>query len=280
MLQSPGGMSVNKATGEGSTTASTPTADPPTAGQRPGLARRWFNNLVELVVILAIALGVSAGVRGFVGEVFIIPSGSMENTLLVGDRVFVSKVSTFHRGDIVVFQDPGDWLSETPQPVTGARKALQVVGVLPNTSTNFLIKRVIGLPGDHVTCCTREGRMSVNGVALHEEAYLYSEGGVQVAPAAVKFSVVVPAGRIFVMGDHRNASGDSRCHLADISTDGQVEGMNAFVPEADIVGPAVAIISPLNRITRLTVPSTFADIPASSGSPPTEPTITPRGVGC
>lgn len=249
-------------------------------GARPGPVRRFLNTVVELILIVAIALGISAGVRAFLGEMFVIPSGSMENTLDVHDRIFVSKVSSFHRGDIVVFADPGGWLPEVAQPPVGVHKVLEMIGLLPNTSTNYLVKRVIGMPGDTVACCDVEGRITVNGVALDETSYLYSEGGTQVAPATVRFKVVVPAGRIFVMGDHRNASGDSRCHLADISNDGSPQGMNAFVPESDVVGPAVAIVAPLNRIRHFTVPETFSRVPAASGSPPTQPVIEPRNVGC
>ena len=261
-----------------------PTADGPSGGpaasHRPSAGRRVFNAAVEIVIIFVGALIISAALRAWVGQMFIIPSGSMENTLKINDRVAVSKLTDFKRGDIVVFTDPGNWLQMPPEARTGYKKVLEDVGLLPSTATNHLIKRVIGLPGDDVKCCDVQGRITVNGVALDESSYLYSSNGVQVQPAAVPFEVVVPAGRIFVLGDHRNASGDSRCHLADISNDGQPQGADAFVPISDVVGPAVAIVAPLDRIRLLTVPKTFKNIPDPTGPPPAQATIIPKGVGC
>ncbi len=248
--------------------------------RRPSFAHRLARGALEVLIIFVGALLISSALRTWVGQMFIIPSGSMENTLKINDRVVVSKFTQFKRGDIVVFVDPGNWLETPPEARTGYKKLLEDIGLLPSTATNHLIKRVIGLPGDDVKCCDVQGRITVNGVPLNESSYLYSSGGVQVAPATVPFEVVVPAGRIFVMGDHRNASGDSRCHLADISNNGQPQGMNAFVPISDVVGPAVAIVAPLDRIRLLTQPSTFKDIPNPTRPPPAEPTIIPKGVGC
>lgn len=248
--------------------------------------RRLLGGLGELVFVVVGALIISAVLRSFVAQMFIIPSGSMMNTLLVNDRVLVSKVSTFHRGDIVVFTDPGGWLTgDQGTPRTGVKKVLEQVGLLPSTSNNHLIKRVIGLPGDEVKCCDAQGRLTVNGVALDESAYLYVDPatGVQVKPASVPFDVVVPADHIWVMGDHRNESYDSRCHLQDVTTSGGPPGSNAFVPESDVVGPAIAIAAPLDRFKRLTVPATFKDIPAPSGSPPAQGVIkspAPTGAVC
>ena len=119
----------------------------------------------------------------------------------------------------------------------------------------------------------------MNGTALDETAYLYTDpGGTQVAPSEVRFSVVVPRGRIFVMGDHRDDSADSRCHLADPSDQGQ--GQTAFVPESDVVGPAVALVSPFDRAKRLRTPATFADVPAPERPAPERGRIEPAGVTC
>ncbi len=253
---------------------------PRRAAPHRSVGHRIASGALEVLIIFLGALLISAALRTWVGQMFIIPSGSMENTLKINDRVVVSKFTQFKRGDIVVFTDPGNWLETPPQPRTGYKKVLEEIGLLPSTATNHLIKRVIGLPGDDVKCCDVQGRITVNGVPLNEKSYLYSSNGVTVAPAAVPFEVVVPAGRIFVLGDHRNASGDSRCHLADISTNGEPQGMNAFVPISDVVGPAVAIVAPLDRIRLLSQPSTFKDIPNPTRAPPKNPVIIPKGVGC
>lgn len=253
---------------------------PASAGRRVG---RWGR---ELVIVVVGALVVSSLLRMFVGQMFVIPSGSMENTLLVNDRVVAQKFDgfdgvQFSRGQIVVFADPGDprWLDE-PIPERGpVRRAMEFIGVVPSSATGYLIKRVIGMPGDTVVCCA-DGRVTVNGHALEEADYLYiDDNGDQVDPSDVTFRVVVPAGRIFVMGDHRDDSRDSRCHLDEPSAD-QPEGMNAFVPIGNVVGPAVAIASPLSRLRTLPVPSTFAGVPSSSSPAPTEPVIEPAGVHC
>lgn len=222
--------------------------------------------LVEASIIIIGALVISALLRSFVAQMFVIPSESMENTLMKQDRVLVSKVGGFQRGDVVVFADPSDWMPSTPQPNEGFAKVLEFVGLVPDSSKNFLIKRVIGLPGDEVECCDAQGRLMVNGVALDED-YLYTDpDGVQNSPSNFGFDVIVPAGRIFVMGDHRAASADSRCHLDDPSDAGA--GMAAFVPVANVVGPAVAILAPLDRFTTFSVPETFKAIPDATGSPP------------
>ena len=221
--------------------------------------RRLFSGIGEVAIILVGALLISTVLRGFVAQMFSIPSGSMENTLKVGDRVLVAKFGGFQRGDVVVFEDPAHWLSG-PQPEhTQMEQVLEVIGVLPNSSAGYLIKRVIGMPGDRVACCTAEGAVTVNGEALDESQYLYSENGVQVAPSTMSFDVIVPADHIFVLGDHRNASADSRCHLRD-TRDGGKAGSAAFVPKRKVVGAAVAVVAPLDRSSTYRVPETFAKI--------------------
>lgn len=230
-------------------------------------------------MVAVLALVISAVIRGLIGQVFVIPSGSMEDTLQVGDRVAVLKIGDVERGDVVVFKDPGGWLPPA-QKASTARKALEFIGLLPDTADQHLIKRLIGMPGDTVTCCDDLGRLQVNGVPLDETSYLEVDGGVQDEPALVEFKVVVPRDRIFVMGDNRNNSQDSRCHLADITTDGGPRGMTAFVPLDDVVGSAVAVVAPLDRFGRLVRPATFAAVPAAVGPGPELPSITPEGVGC
>lgn len=215
----------------------------------------------ELLVVVVGAVIVAALLRGFVGQMFIIPSGSMETTLQIGDRVAVEKLSTVKRGHVVVFEDPGGWLSgETGEERGRIGKALEFIGVLPDSGTGHLIKRVVGLPGDEVECCDDQGRILVNGQPLEEDSYLYSDEGQTVDPSLIEFDVVVPEGRMFVLGDHRDASRDSRCHLHDPGQ-GQ-EGMNAFVPLDLVVGHSMAVVWPLGNAHRLPIPDTFETIPA------------------
>ncbi|WP_375429782.1 signal peptidase I [uncultured Friedmanniella sp.] len=266
----------------GSSGAATDSSGSETAPAAPkGAAHHAVSFAKELLFVVLGAVVISSLLRAFVGQMFIIPSESMENTLLVKDRVVVQKITDIKRGEIVVFADPGGWLPEAP--VTAAKpldNVLEFIGV-PTTSTpGHLIKRVIGMPGDTVVCCDADGRLTVNGDALDETSYLYTNpDGTQVAPSVVRFRVVVPRGRIFVMGDHRDDSLDSRCHLSDFSAS-EPQGYVAFVPEDLVVGPAFAIAAPFDRNRRLTVPATFTSVPPPAAPAPDTPTISPAGVRC
>ena len=231
--------------------------------------------VLEIVLVLVCALVISAVVRTFLVEVYTVPSGSMENTLMNGDRIVAVEVGTFHRGDIVVFKDPGGWLageeatSEQPGPV---RNFFEKIRVLPDSKTDHLVKRVIGMPGDHVQCCDAQGQIMVNGYSLDERAYLHATDGVTDYPSQIQFNVWVPADTIFVMGDHRSDSYDSRYHLCDTST--TPAGLAAFVPISDVVGPVKAVLTPLKRIQSFDIPATFANVPAHpSGTPPADPVV-------
>jgi signal peptidase I len=228
----------------------------------------------EFAAVVVGAVIVASLLRGFVGQMFIIPSESMQNTLQVNDRVLVEKLSSIKRGQIVVFKDPGGWLTGPRAKERGPiGKAFQFIGILPDTSTEHLIKRVVGLPGDSVACCDASGRISVNDQPLEEESYLYTgPDGVQVKPSQIRFEVVVPAGRIFVLGDNRTHSRDSRCHLNDVQA-GTTKGASAFVPTDLVVGRAIAVVWPLGNARRLHTPATFEALPAGKVPAPTSPQI-------
>ncbi|MFL6101628.1 MAG: signal peptidase I, partial [Actinomycetales bacterium] len=210
--------------------------------------------LRETALVVGIALVLSLLIKTFLVQAFYIPSGSMENTLLRGDKVIVSKLTPgpfdLKRGDIVVFKDPGGWLDPTVQQqrgkVSGAvHDALTFIGLLPNDADDHLIKRVIGLPGDHVVCCDTKGKITVNGVPI-TEPYLYPGN----SPSDKDFSITVPAGKIWVMGDHREISRDSRFN------DPGGTGKDGSVPIDLVVGRAVLIVWPLDRAGWLGVPNT------------------------
>jgi signal peptidase I len=221
-------------------------------GQRSSSGWRFVRDL--LVIVLA-ALLVSFLVKTFLVRSFYIPSGSMKNTLQIDDRVIVNERAALHRGDVVVFRDPGGWLEagqsiegRTAQSRSALSKALSAVG-LGADGDDHLIKRIIGLPGDHVQCCNARGQMKVNGVPL-SEPYVRKQAGQ--AASGTPFEVTVPAGKLWVMGDNRYESGDSRFHQ-DLPSKG-------FVPEDDVVGRAVVITWPVERWAWLDdYPSVFAD---------------------
>lgn len=224
----------------------------------PGGGRSRKGCLRETVFVIVIALALSLGVKTFLVQSFYIPSSSMESTLLIDDRIIVNKmagsVADLHHGDVVVFVDPGGWLPPTYQPESGLQAAfsaiLRFVGILPQNAGEHLIKRVIGLPGDTVKCCTAEGQLTVNGVAI-TEPYLDPE----VRPSEVDFEVTVPENSLWVMGDNRQGSRDSRAHMGSPG--------GGFVPDASIEGRAAFIIFPFGRMAWLGgADSVFTEVPA------------------
>ncbi|MDR1711701.1 MAG: signal peptidase I [Propionibacteriaceae bacterium] len=217
----------------------------------------------EIAIVVIGALIASTLLRLFVIQLFEIPSGSMENLLQNNDRVAVLKLGGYSRGDVVVFSDSQEWMAAPAPDADPVHQVLWFVGLAPDESVGYLIKRVIGLPGDRVKCCDAEGRVTVNGVALDETSYLYVDPVTQeqVEPSISAFDVTVPEGRLFVLGDHRNSSADSRCHLGDPSETGP-PGIVGFVPQEDVVGRAVALVYPFSRFTGISHPASFDEIPA------------------
>jgi signal peptidase I len=200
--------------------------------------------LREFPILVIVALAVSLLIKTLLVQFFFIPSGSMENTLQVQDRVAVNKLpfisKDINRGDVVVFRDPANWL---PEPFSGGenrivakiKEGLVLVGVLPNPAKQYLVKRVIGVAGDRVICCSKSGKLTINGKQA-TEPYIYAGNKV----SEMDFNITVPEDKIWVMGDHRSASADSRYHQDDVN--------NGFVPVSRITGRAYAIIWPIKNI--------------------------------
>jgi signal peptidase I len=216
----------------------------------------------ELPILIVVALAIALVVKTFVVQPFFIPSSSMEDTLMIGDKVLVNKLVYHFRsiepGDIVVFNGVGSWNASPPashpsgDPVVRAYDATlrplfhSIAGLFgtPIGQTDY-IKRVIGVPGDRVKCCNAQGLVTVNGVPLHESSYLYPGA----AASDIRFSIVVPKGRLWVMGDNRAISYDSRLHQSDPG--------HGSVPENEVIGRAFVIVWPPSHWRIMSIPSTF-----------------------
>jgi signal peptidase I len=230
----------------------------PQTGRRRRRKQRSFWR--ELPILVAVALLLAVLIKTYAIQAFYIPSGSMENTLIVNDRVLVNKIvyhtRDIHRGDIVVFNGDGSWDPGTI-PVSGnifeqfGQGFASMFGF--GHPGDILIKRVIGIPGDHVACCDSEGRVTVNSVPLSEQSYLYPGS----APSLSRFNVQVPSGRLWVMGDNRFYSADSRDHQGDPG--------GGTIPVSAVIGRAFVIIWPPSRWSILPIPATFQQ-PALSNS--------------
>jgi signal peptidase I len=241
------------------------------AGSRSRKGRSFWR---EFPVLIVVALAIALVIKTFVVQAFYIPSSSMENTLDIGDKVLVNKLVYHFRsiqsGDVIVFDGDGSW---EPEPTSSGPSSDPVVRLYDATlsplfrsiaglfgtapgQTDF-IKRVIGVPGDKVACCNASGDVTVNGVALHEQSYLFPGN----PPSMQRFSITVPPGRLWVMGDHRSVSWDSRGHMQDPG--------GGTIPENMVIGRAFMIVWPPSRWRVLPIPSTFGQrgiAPASASA--------------
>jgi signal peptidase I len=273
MAQSETPQSKTQQSGQAGSVADQQTADdePDTEG-KSAQKRGGRSFLTEMVVLFVVALTIALLIKSFVVQPFFIPSSSMENTLLIGDKVLVNKL-VYHfrpiqRGDIIVFNGDDSWNPPTAaqagshNPV--ARAYDDTLGALfrniaglfgtPTDQVDY-IKRVIGLPGDRVACCNSRGQVTVNGVALSEKSYLFPDN----QPSEFPFNVTVPAGQLWVMGDHRIDSADSRLHdcgYRDPETCFPFD-KTGTIPENKVIGRAFLIVWPPSQFKVLSIPATF-----------------------
>jgi signal peptidase I len=232
--------------------------------QRKVKRKRRRSAVQEIPLLVGVAVLIALVLKTFLVQAFVIPSGSMEQTIRIGDRVLVDKLTPWfgakpQRGDVIVFHDPGGWLEgeQTPKKndpvvVKQVKEGLTFIGLLPSDNEKDLIKRVVGVGGDHVKCCDTQGRVTVNGTPLNEGDYLYPGN----APSDTPFDITVPKGRLWVMGDHRGDSADSRAH--------QNTPYGGTVSEKSVVGRAMVIGWPIGHWNVLREPKTFAAVPDSA----------------
>ncbi|WP_370249380.1 signal peptidase I [Nocardioides sp.] len=240
------------------------------AGEQTARRRRRTPLWLETVVLLAVALGMALIIKTAFMQAFYIPSESMEPGLVRNDRILVQKVSYWfggepQRGDVVVFEDPGGWLTgpETG-PTTLLSKGLARVGLYP--TGGHLVKRVIGLPGDTIECCDDQGRLIINGVPVDESEFVrreYGCDGPMVNNCTEDWSVTVPEDRLFVMGDNRAHSADSSDRLCN-PRNKRCDEDRAFVPVDLVVGKVFALVWPLSHAEGIGRPDAFDDVPDPS----------------
>lgn len=220
--------------------------------------RRWafLGGIGEVLLVLVLALVISTLLRQFILQVYSIPSASMATTLQVGDRILVNRVPVLgkkvERGDVIVFQDQQGWMEDIPESdIPFIRSVGEFLGIVPSDGKQVIVKRVIGIGGDTVSCCSAEGNLRVNGQAIDEKAYL-DQG---IAPATEEFTVTVPEGKFWVMGDNRPASADSLYHLP--------EGTE-FIDSSAVIGRVQWVIWPFSNWSSVPHREAFSDVPDPS----------------
>lgn len=252
-------------------TAEKPFEDAERVGVRPSPSkRRQLPVWQETLLLLGTALLLAIVLKAFFLQAFYIPSQSMEPGLVENDRILVQKVSYWgsagpERGDVVVFKDPGGWLSagDITGPQTWPARGLAKVGLYP--SGGHLVKRVVGIGGDVVTCCDAEGRLSVNGHTLNEDDYVVpgAECATPGTRPACELSVgPIPDGYLLVMGDNRANSSDSTAHLCG-GNQTECSATRGLVAVDDVVGRVFAVAWPRDRLTWVEPSSTFDDVPGA-----------------
>ncbi|WP_030421561.1 MULTISPECIES: signal peptidase I [unclassified Streptomyces] len=220
----------------------------------PPAARKQRSFWKELPILVGIALVLALLIKTFLVQAFSIPSASMQNTLTEGDRVLVDKLTPWfgsepERGEVVVFHDPADWLAGEPTPEPNAfQTVLSWIGLMPSVDEKDLIKRVVGVGGDTVEC-KGTGPVRVNGLALNEPYVYPGNTPCSVDDQGGQFKVKVPEGFLWVMGDHRQNSRDSRYNRADRN--------GGMVPVKEVVGRAIVKAWPINHWGTLPVPDTY-----------------------
>lgn len=232
-----------------------PTPEQPDVDWREGARKAGFaalRGLREFGIIAVTALVLSITLRTFFFQLFYVPSESMLETLQVGDKIVASKITKtlqgVHRGDVIVFHDPGDWLGE-PVQETGWRgtvkNVLTTIGFLPSNSGEDLVKRVVAVAGDRVQCCSPGGNLMINGKEVVETGYTVSP------TTQVEFDITVPADSVFVLGDNRPNSRDSRFHL---------ETNNGAVPLSEVRGVVVLKLFPFSRFGSVPAPDALTSL--------------------
>ena len=245
------------------------------AGRRERRKRKQLPLWQETILLLGVALVLAIVIKAFFVQAFYIPSECMEPGLVKNDRILIQKVSYWgggepERGDVVVFKDPGGWLgpADAAGPTNPVAQVMAKIGLYP--TGGHLVKRVIGVSGDTIECCDKQGRLLVNGQPLDEDSYVKRLGAACNGPMPTggacdeKWSVgPIPEGHIFVMGDNRSQSADSSRHMCRPDVTECVPG-EEFVPVNLVVGKVFVLLWPADRFRWETRPETFESVPDPS----------------